>query len=126
MTTGVGTVGAKVATYRDAQARPVRPPSTPQMNRLLERKTTATRASAPEETASTTATLLNRRASRAQEAGDDPFPYVASLPPRPKPKSDKPAAEAKPRKATPTACWMRSGGQRKKKIKPGQASENVV
>lgn len=83
VTTGAQAVGSRVAAYRDAGARPLAQPSTPQMNRLLERKTTA-RTQATEEEATTTQQLLNRRASRTQEAGDDSFPYVASLPPRPK------------------------------------------
>ncbi len=119
VTAGVGTVGAKVATYRDAKARPVRQPSTPQMNRLLERKT-ATRTATPDETASTTATLLNRRASRAQETGDDPFPYVASLPPKPKPNRRLRRDRLTRKKAaTPTACWTRNVGRRKKKSRGG-------
>jgi len=97
VTAGAQTVGDKVAAYRDANARPAAQPSTPQMNRLLERKTTA-RTATTEDDSTTTQQLLNRRASRAQEPGDDPFPYVASLPPKPKaaPKSggaDKPEDE---------------------------------
>ena len=87
VTQGAQAVGAKVATYRDAQARPLASPSTPQMNRLLERKT-ATRTNTTEENPSTTAALLNRRASRAQDPGEDPFPFVASLAPRPEVKKD--------------------------------------
>jgi Ca-activated chloride channel family protein len=83
VTSGVQTAGSRVAAYRDANARPAAQPSTPQMNRLLERKTTA-RTATTEDEATTTQQLLNRRASRAQEPGDDPFPYVASLPPKPK------------------------------------------
>ena len=93
VTTGAQTVGSKVAAYRDTKARPLAQPSTPQMNRLLERKTTTRTASTPEDDPTTTQQLLNRRASRAQEAGDDPFPYVASLPPKPKPPAGTPGAE---------------------------------
>jgi len=92
VTAGVSATGTKVAAYRDAKAHPVQAPSTPQMNRLLERKTTTRTATTAEEDPSTTSTLLNRRASRGQEASDDPFPQVASLPrtrpPAPKPKAD--------------------------------------
>ena len=91
VTTGAQTVGSKVAAYRDANARPLAQPSTPQMNRLLERKTTA-RPSPTEEEATTTRQLLNRRATRAQETSDDAFPYVVSLPPRPKPPAPNPGA----------------------------------
>ncbi len=93
VTIGASAVGARVAGYRDASARPSAQPSTPQMNRLLERKTTS-RTQAPEDDATTTQQLLNRRASRASEVGDEPFPYVASLPPKPKP--PMPGGAAKP------------------------------
>jgi Ca-activated chloride channel family protein len=93
VTTGAQTVGSKVAAYRDTKARPLAQPSTPQMNRLLERKTTTRTASTPDDNDTTTQQLLNRRASRAQEVGDDPFPYVASLLPKPKPPTGKPGAE---------------------------------
>ncbi len=62
------------------------------MNRLLERKTTA-RTATTEDDPTTTQQLLNRRASRAQEAGDDPFPHVASLSPKAKPSAAKLEAE---------------------------------
>ena len=92
VTQGAQTVGAKVAALRDTTARTAALPSTPQMNRLLERKT-ASRIAAPEETATTTAQLLNRRAARTEESGEDSFPYVASLPPKTKPPAVKPGAE---------------------------------
>ncbi len=92
VTQGAQTVGAKVAALRDTTARTAALPSTPQMNRLLERKT-ASRIAAPEETATTTAQLLNRRAARTEESGEDSFPYVASLPPKAKPPAVKPGAE---------------------------------
>ena len=93
VTTGTQSVGARVAGYRDANARPTAQPSTPQMNRLLERKTTA-RTQAPEEDATTTQQLLNRRAARTPEA-DDPFPYVASLLPKPKVPAPEASSAAK-------------------------------
>ncbi len=84
VTAGAGAAGARVAAYRDAHARPVRVPSTPQMNRLLDRKTSA-RTQATEDNATTTQQLLNRRSARTQEGGgDEAFPYVVSLPPKPK------------------------------------------
>ncbi|MDQ2799106.1 MAG: hypothetical protein M3Y13_05625, partial [Armatimonadota bacterium] len=92
VTTGAQTVGSKVAAYRDTKAHPTAQPSTPQMNRLLERKTTA-RTATSEDDSTTTQQLLNRRASRAQEAGDDPFPYVASLSPKAKPPPAKSDAD---------------------------------
>lgn len=88
VTTGAQAVGTRVAAYRDANARPTASPSTPQMNRLLERKTTA-RTAMTEDEATTTQQLLNRRASRAQELSDDSFPYVASLPSNSKPSAPK-------------------------------------
>lgn len=63
------------------------------MNRLLERKTTA-RTQAPEEDATTTQQLLNRRAARTPEV-DDPFPYIASLPPKPKVPAPEASSAAK-------------------------------
>ncbi len=88
---GAGAVAARAAAYRDAP-RPSAQPSSPQMSKLLERKTT-TRTAQPEDAADTTRELLNRRAGRAQPDADNPFPYVASLPPKPKPGApDKPAA----------------------------------
>ena len=65
------------------------------MDRLLERKTTA-RPVVSEEEASATQQLLSRRASRAKEAGDDPFPFVASLPPKTKPPTPGGGGAAKP------------------------------
>ena len=94
VTAGTGAALARAAAYRDtaASAKSTALPSTPQMSKLLERKTT-TRTALPEDADSATRQLLSRRASRAQEASDDPFPYVASLPPRPKPSpADKPDA----------------------------------
>jgi len=89
VTAGAGAVAARAAAYRETATRPSAQPSTPQMSKLLERKTT-TRTAQPEDSADTTRELLNRRAGRAQPDPDNPFPYVASLPPKPKP--DKPAA----------------------------------
>ena len=51
------------------------------MSKLLERKTT-TRTASPEEADDMTRQLLSRRAGRAQPDPDNPFPYVASLPPK--------------------------------------------
>lgn len=92
VTQGAQTVGAKVAALRDTSARIGHIPSTPQMNRLLERKT-ATRINSLEETATTTSQLLNRRAARTEDAEDNPFPYVVSLPPKAKPPAVKLGAE---------------------------------
>ena len=92
VTQGALTVGAKVAALRDTSTRPGKLPSTPQMNRLLERKT-ASRIVTSEETSTTTAQLFNRRASRVEDAEDNPFPYVVSLPPKAKPPAVKPGAE---------------------------------
>jgi len=89
---GAGAVAARAAAYHETAARPTAQPSSPQMSKLLERKTT-TRTAQPEDAADTTRELLNRRAGRAQPDADNPFPYVASLPPKPKPGApDKPAA----------------------------------
>ena len=93
VTLGAQSVGARVAALRDTSARTAQVPSTPQMNRLLERKTAA-RIDTAEETTTTTAQLLNRRASRVEDAEDNPFPYVVSLPPKARPPAVKPGAEA--------------------------------
>jgi len=89
---GAQTVAARAAAYRETTAKPTMQPSSPQMSKLLERKTT-TRTALPEDTDDTTRQLLNRHAGRTQPDPENPFPYVASLPPKPKPSaSDKPAA----------------------------------
>ena len=88
VTAGAGAALARAAAYRDAP-KPTALPSSPQMSKLLERKT-VTRTAQPEDAADTTRQLLNRRAGRAPVDPDNPFPYVASLPPKSKP--DKPAA----------------------------------
>ena len=85
---GADTVGARVSALRDSRAQSARPLSTPQMNRLLERKTA--RTSSDDADTTTTQQLLNRQASRAQSTDDNPFPYVASLPPKTKPPAGKP------------------------------------
>ena len=94
VSTGATAVGARVAAYRDANAAPSRQPSSPQMDRLLERKTTA-RTAVTDEEASATQQLLSRRASRAKEDGDDPFPFVASLLPKTKPPAPEGGGAAK-------------------------------
>ena len=76
-----GAVAARAAAYRGA--KPNTQPSTPQMSRLLERKTT-TRTASSENSDAATRHLL-RRAAQAPEDAENPFPYVASLPPKPKP-----------------------------------------
>ena len=84
---GAGAAAARAAAYRETvAARPGNLPSTPQMSKLLERKT-STRAPL-EGDSDTMAQLLNRRAARSTDEADNPFPQVASLPPRPK--ADKP------------------------------------
>ena len=76
---------ATVRQERDAVLARQATASQPRMDRLLERKT-ASRATTDQDmptttgTSSTTERLLNRRASRAADAGDDDFPTVASLP----------------------------------------------
>ena len=80
---GAQAVAARAAAYRDAA--PSTQPSTPQMSKLLERKTT-TRTAALDDADDATRQLLNRRAARTPEDAENPFPYVASLPP----KADKP------------------------------------
>ncbi|MGI4790931.1 MAG: glutamine amidotransferase, partial [Janthinobacterium lividum] len=81
MTAGAQTVAARAAAYRDAPARQAALPSTPQMSKLLERKTT-TRPVSLENGDATTQQLLNRRAARTQESTENPFPFVAKLPPK--------------------------------------------
>ena len=91
---GAHTATARAAAaWREAQARPTAAsaPSTPQMDRLLTRKTSARTQDTPGETdsqaASATQQLLSRRASRVADtdADDNPFPHVAALPPKPRP-----------------------------------------
>ena len=90
MTVGAQAVTARAAALRDA--KPISQPSTPQMSKLLERKTT-TRTASSDDADDATRQLLNRRAARTPEDAENPFPYVASLPPKPKPgPSDQPAA----------------------------------
>ena len=87
---GAGAAAARAAAYRETLARPNALPSTPQMSKLLERKTT-TRTASPDD-GDSVAQLLNRRAARPTDDPDNPFPQVAALPPRPKP--GPPAAPA--------------------------------
>jgi Ca-activated chloride channel family protein len=90
MAVGAQAVAARAASYREA--KPNTQLSTPQMSKLLERKTT-TRTASPTDTDDATRQLLNRRVARTSEDAENPFPFVASLPPKPKPgPSDKPAA----------------------------------
>ncbi len=86
-------VSARAAAYREtvAAAKPTAQPSSPQMSKLLERKT-STRTAEGTGDADTTRQLLNRRAARTPETSDDPFPQVVSLPRGPKPSADKPTA----------------------------------
>ncbi len=94
---GAQTASARAAAWREAAARPTvtSAPSTPQMDRLLSRKTSV-RTQDPQdaaETSSATQQLLSRRASRTAETDDDnPFPHVAALPPKPRPPASPPPA----------------------------------
>ena len=90
VTAGAETVAARAAAYRETITRPSALPSTPQMSKLLERKTTTRTPSADDGRAMTQ--LLNRRAARSADDADNPFPQVASLPPRAR--SGKPASPA--------------------------------
>lgn len=76
----VEAAGTRLAALKNARApRVSSAPSTPQMERLLSRKT-ASRAAVEDDAATTTERLLSRQASRAEDDGDNPFPQVASLP----------------------------------------------
>ena len=88
-THGIEATQAKVADYRAAKVRAADP--TPQMERLLARKT-MTRVNEDDRPGhNTTERLLNRKASaRVQSDGDNPFPQVASLDRKPKPGSGAP------------------------------------
>ena len=90
VTAGAGAVAARAAAYRASAGKLNAPPSTPQMSKLLERKTTTRTASADD--GDTMTQLLNRRAARPTDDADNPFPQVVALPPRPKP--DKPSGSA--------------------------------
>jgi len=86
---GAQTAAARAAAYRETvTSRSSNLLSTPQMSKLLERKTSARAPS--EGDSDTMAQLLNRRAARPTDDTDNPFPQVAALPPRPK--ADKPGA----------------------------------
>lgn len=89
---GVQAVGARVAAYNQAHAASSAVLSTPQMERLLERKTATRAASSEDLPVSTTERLLNRRAARGADVSDNPFPQVTGRLNKPQtPPDSKPA-----------------------------------